>query len=393
MNLIFKLALIILLSNVAILSAQTKEMTICDSLYNAKQLLEARDCYSVVIKSRTATDKDKMMSAMLAKMINDTAQVIIKTADSLYDINEKNMAFKKYLEAALYISNSGMLWSRISKLYAEFYENSNELGRENILNDIKVKQDSMFALKYFNSSRILLITHLEIAHKNKDSELSKFDNVVDSLKFLDKYPTYENDGNFITERFYYGKHQFKFQKRDLKGTLLNDGYFSNELPDSISIQYYPDGKIKYKFKWTNGKLNGERLYFYQDGNVGSYGIYFEGLRQGKFVEYYQDGKIKAESYFTNDTLNGEQIEYFPSSKYSLKVNYRMGKLNGKYIEYYESENKKVEANYVNDILDGIWLEWYENGYKKTEKHYTKGKASSVLFFMEDGKPFPNDFDK
>lgn len=358
----------------------------CDSLYKVKKLVESRDCYFDRIKNKKADDTDKMILAKISKEINDTSLKIIKIADSLYSKNKINAAYEKYIEAAHYSADNASLWAKISKLYILFYNEATETVKENILKGITFKQDSILALKYYNSARILFTTRMQFSSKLSNNDLLKFDNAVDSLKFLDKYPIFESDGNFTTERVYFGTKKFKFYKRDSKGVLLNDGYSVNELPDSISTQYYPDGKIKYTNIWKNGKLNGESLYLYPEGNIGANGFYVKGQKQGKFFEFYKDGRIKSETNYTNDTLDGGRVEYYSSSKPSLSVNYKMNKLDGKYTEYYENGNKKMEANYLNDQLDGVWTEWYETGVKKLEKHYHKNSPlGKPLFYSEDGK--------
>ena len=82
------------------------------------------------------------------------------------------------------------------------------------------------------------------------------------------------------------------------------GEFKNDYRYGKEIEYYKNGKIKYKGDFVEGCYEGDEKYIYYDyyeyykGELlyddGDYyiGKFKEGRKNGKGIEYYVDGKIR-----------------------------------------------------------------------------------------------------
>jgi len=78
--------------------------------------------------------------------------------------------------------------------------------------------------------------------------------------------------------------------------------------DSV-IQYYNNGKIKYKSFLVNGIVEGKAISYYENGNIKEETNYKNGKMNGLLVAYYNSGEIETKQEFKNDTVFG-RIEFY-----------------------------------------------------------------------------------
>lgn len=83
------------------------------------------------------------------------------------------------------------------------------------------------------------------------------------------------------------------------------------------ITKYPNGIIKMKGYYVNGKRNGQWTSFFESGNVQSEGFFKDGLRDGKALVYHGNGKIYYEGYYKDGREVGKWVFYDTSG---VKVN-------------------------------------------------------------------------
>ena len=83
------------------------------------------------------------------------------------------------------------------------------------------------------------------------------------------------------------------------------------------IAKYPNGIIKMRGYYINGKRNGQWTSFFQNGNVQSEGFFKNGLRDGKALVYYENGKVYYEGYYKDGREVSKWIFYDTSG---VKVN-------------------------------------------------------------------------
>ncbi|MBI4947026.1 MAG: hypothetical protein HY840_11575 [Bacteroidetes bacterium] len=80
------------------------------------------------------------------------------------------------------------------------------------------------------------------------------------------------------------------------------------------ITKYPNGVVKMKGFYQNGKRNGQWISFFENGNMQSEGFFKDGLRDGKATVYYEDGKVYYEGYYKDGKETGKWIFYDESGK-------------------------------------------------------------------------------
>ena len=116
-------------------------------------------------------------------------------------------------------------------------------------------------------------------------------------------------------------------------------YYKNDVQDGISTHFYPNGKRKVEKNFKEGKENGLRTEWDEDGNK---------TYQGNFVD---------RSEFLDFIKNiGEDL----SEKY------------GVHTEWHPNGKKKVEKHFKDNKENGLRIEWDEDGRKIYEKNFTEG---------------------
>ncbi|SFZ94594.1 Antitoxin component YwqK of the YwqJK toxin-antitoxin module [Flaviramulus basaltis] len=118
----------------------------------------------------------------------------------------------------------------------------------------------------------------------------------------------------------------------------------------------------------------------------------EGQMDGKtYIEtwkYYQknsDKLLTIEHYNANGRLTGERLVYYPNGQIAERQNYLDGKLNGLSAWYSESDIVLKEYIYVNGELHGSSKFYNPKGELITEGAYKRGKKDGVWKYYENGK--------
>src|ERR1051326_895447 len=81
------------------------------------------------------------------------------------------------------------------------------------------------------------------------------------------------------------------------------------LENGSYISKYPNGVVKMRGYYQNGKRNGQWVCFFQNGNIQSEGGYKDGLRDGSAKVYYESGKLYYEGFYKDGKETGKWIFY------------------------------------------------------------------------------------
>jgi len=100
--------------------------------------------------------------------------------------------------------------------------------------------------------------------------------------------------------------------------------------------------------FLNGKENGEWRKFYPDGSVKEKREFKNGKKIGKYVAYWENGNKKLDYVFENDEYNGTCREWNRQGILIQEMNYKKGYEEGSQKMFYD--NGKIRSNYV--MIDG-----------------------------------------
>ncbi|MEM7486525.1 MAG: toxin-antitoxin system YwqK family antitoxin [Bacteroidota bacterium] len=189
------------------------------------------------------------------------------------------------------------------------------------------------------------------------------------------------------------------------GTLIwerdhtaNDSY--------IQKDYFPNGKLRFHKQLKDGKLDGDKLEYNQDGVLLRKMKFIEDQLQiselfhknaaKKEVQHYDYGKKNGlyELYHENGTkiLSGNYADGYKDGVWknynakngiiSEKTTFKNNVKNGLYLKYNKAERLSREGNYLNDVKHGTWKFYNLAGKLNKEIVYDRGKITSSKEFVK-----------
>ncbi|WP_053991821.1 toxin-antitoxin system YwqK family antitoxin [Mangrovimonas sp. TPBH4] len=132
------------------------------------------------------------------------------------------------------------------------------------------------------------------------------------------------------------------------GKLISEGKMNGKLYMGKWVYYHNKTNAIMSTETYNnqGNLDGEKLVYYDNGQIAERVNYVNGKIQGVSRWYSETGVVLKEFHYVNDELHGEA-------------------------KYYNDEGQLlVEGNYKRDRKDGIW-KYYKDGKLEEEKDFTK----------------------
>jgi antitoxin component YwqK of YwqJK toxin-antitoxin module len=128
----------------------------------------------------------------------------------------------------------------------------------------------------------------------------------------------------------------------------------------------PEGILLVQAQYKNDTLEGERRYFYKNGQVESIEHFVQGKYHGKYQKFFENGALQVEQMYQNGALNGWSIGYYRSGQIKEKVMLQDNEENGPFIEYYENGAIQAEGQYGLDANgdsaeQGVLKEYNESG--------------------------------
>ena len=122
---------------------------------------------------------------------------------------------------------------------------------------------------------------------------------------------------------------------------------------------------------------------------------------GKFIDYYYSGKERGEGLFKDGKLEGGRKKYYQNGNVLFERYYQDGLENDSDKEYYEDGSLNQKGIFINGKEQGVWEWYYPNGQVKLHtvfkngdpidssvKYYSSGRLKEKLF-IKDGKTIPD----
>ncbi len=239
------------------------------------------------------------------------------------------------------------------------------------------------------------------------------DDLGETTELHGKWLYYDKFGEVEEERNYYrDKLQGRVVSYWANKKIKQDGYFKNNMQDSVFITNYESGLLETKGYFSEGNPTGVWTYFYLDGKE-------------KLEENFVNGVSKVVSFWLPDSTHkkliidgtGELITFYTDGQVKEYYNYKDGFKNGKFQErsvyghnlvegefldnlktgewkyrYYTGALEKI-SHYKNDLLEGEYTYYFDNGVKNVTGYYTEGKKSGnwVWYTNKATKDMQGDF--
>ncbi len=109
---------------------------------------------------------------------------------------------------------------------------------------------------------------------------------------------------------------------------------------------YPSGKKYETANYIRDTLHGERLVYYENGNVEILETYEMGKFTSPYKRFFENGQVQQEGNYDNNIAVGEWKKYYENGQLEEIVTLADNEENGPFKEYYENGNLKAEGNYM-----------------------------------------------
>lgn len=197
---------------------------------------------------------------------------------------------------------------------------------------------------------VLAMSMLGCLNNNSDQN-------ADQKKFAPNPESSESNAAFSLE---------KVEERDPDGNLLQfTRRDSDGLKEGVFSKMTTKGAKLEEANYKNGKLDGQRVLFYPDGDT-------------LIVETYQE-----------DLFDGPYKSFYPSGQLKLTCTYQSNNIEGKWLQYYESGQLKEEVLFEGNFENGPFKEYHANGQLSVEGSYKEGdnEHGPLKFYDEQGQHY------
>ncbi len=191
--------------------------------------------------------------------------------------------------------------------------------------------------------------------KYENSDQLRYEGTFDHGREVGEFKFYKpSGGNTPTAIKFFSENSdtVKVKYFAKNGKVISEGAMIDKDRIGLWKYYHNDSKkVMMTENYQSGKLHGEQLTYFDNGELTEKTTYTEGNRQGKRIVYSEKGTILKEFTYENDQLHGVT-------------------------KYYDTNGKLIiEGNYKRDRKDGIW-KYYENGKLKEQKLFPLKKSGA-----------------
>ena len=140
----------------------------------------------------------------------------------------------------------------------------------------------------------------------------------------------------------------------------------------FSIRYA--GHLLYFEEYKEGVLDGDKVWFGNDGTVGMREKYADGKKNGDQITYHINGKVRSITPYKDGKIEGV-VEWYNTEGLLVEQNEIINGT-GRYVTYWEYGNIQEEGYYKNYRKTGDWTEYYRE--KEIEKVITYSDKGAVI---------------
>jgi len=152
------------------------------------------------------------------------------------------------------------------------------------------------------------------------------------------------------------------------------------------VVFNPFRKCKYfEVPMLNGLFEGHWIQFYSNGEVRQKGKYTHGKKNGLFSDFNENGDLEREIEYSNGEKNGKITLWNKNGIKFLEDLYKDGKREGLSTFWYGDGVKMSEGNFKNDRYDGMWTTWHENKEVKEQGRYENGSKVGIWTSWHDNR--------
>jgi antitoxin component YwqK of YwqJK toxin-antitoxin module len=132
-------------------------------------------------------------------------------------------------------------------------------------------------------------------------------------------------------------------KQEIKRLFSNNpwgaGYFvSGKYGKGLFIKWYHNGNVEEKVNYKDGKIDGVRELYTENGVLYQSRTYKDDKKDGELNRWYEDGTLLETSFFKNDKPHGEHKTYHENGQICIHAWYKNGEYCGEFAKFDEQGN-------------------------------------------------------
>lgn len=125
--------------------------------------------------------------------------------------------------------------------------------------------------------------------------------------------------------------------------------------------------------YVNGKLNGDKIWYSDDGNIAMIEPYKDDKLEGDQKTFFRDGKLKSSITYKNNRIVA--IEVY-NEEGTLLHKDDLSKGNGQWKTFWNNGQVMEEGRYKNWVKDGTWKRYQQDGTVDSIAVYENGRLKS-----------------
>ena len=153
-----------------------------------------------------------------------------------------------------------------------------------------------------------------------------------------------------------------------KGRLIDDGeqvYWPEENYTGLWETYWPNGVIKFRANFVDGKEEGEWLCYWDNGNLAQRGVNVKGVCDGVWTDYSYDGHKSRVGRYVN------------------------GKPEGLWVSFWDDGSVMHEQEYVGGLEHGYSRHFSYEGELIHEGEFREGEPYNGICYVADPDRHPH----
>jgi antitoxin component YwqK of YwqJK toxin-antitoxin module len=259
-----------------------------------------------------------------------------------------------------------------------FYQEAGKKGEWLKMNRNSEFQPSESFTSYFfpNGNRY---GELEVLDSFPNRIVAYYD-IEDSLTKTETY----KDNNLTKKQYRNG--YIKEYYSNLGNVKYEGGVFSN-LEQGEWKRYRKNGSLLRKFYKEDGLNHGERIDYYETGEIESVSNWHKDEQVGIARTYYKSGKIKIINYTKNKEVHGEYLEYYENEQVMRLENFWNGERIDTCKYYHEDGQLRMVQVYDLDTISmlssGTQMTYYPSGKLKGLAEF-KNNHAGITLYHENG---------
>jgi len=169
-----------------------------------------------------------------------------------------------------------------------------------------------------------------------------------------KATIYHPNGNMSSKGTYINQMKegkWQFFSAFTKGYLISEEYYSKNLKNGSSLKFYPDSIVAERLTYINDIKQGEWIQNYPNGTVRLKSNYLDGKINGKFEVWFEKGNIEFSGQYKNDGRDGLWVIYNNDGTIKYKLEYLAGVTKDRQMDIDESDYIDSLENNKGKIAD------------------------------------------